>query len=283
VDLSAPTNEFAVSGNPVTGSGTLALAWKNQTAALVLASPASATGIPTFRALVASDIPNHDANKITSGVFDINRIPVGTAAGTVAAGNDTRFHTQNTDTSTTAQSFQLQSGASGVRIKNNAGVLEARNAADSAYVDLVVNNITVQGTQTIINSNTVNIGDNILTLNSDYVGASPSENGGLEIQRGTQTNASFIWDESTDFWKAGLLGAEAGLARLYITSFTSASLSSGVLTVTHNLGRQFVQWSVYDNANQAVFPEIVATSSNGMTMNFANATVTGTWNLVICG
>jgi hypothetical protein len=42
-------------------------------------------------------------------------------------------HTQNTDTGTTSSVFQLSSGASGPKIKNNSGVTEIRNAADNAY------------------------------------------------------------------------------------------------------------------------------------------------------
>lgn len=57
VGLAAPT-QFSVSGSPVTGSGTLTLAWANQSANLVLAGPASgAAAAPTFRALVTADIP----------------------------------------------------------------------------------------------------------------------------------------------------------------------------------------------------------------------------------
>lgn len=44
-------------------------------------------------------------------------------------------HTQNTDSGTTQTSFQIDSGNSGPRIKNNAGVLEARNASDDDYAD----------------------------------------------------------------------------------------------------------------------------------------------------
>ena len=42
-------------------------------------------------------------------------------------------HTQGTDTGTTSQTFQLQSGSSGVKLKNNAGVFEVRNSGDSGY------------------------------------------------------------------------------------------------------------------------------------------------------
>jgi len=72
---------------------------------------------------------------------------------------------------------------------------------------IVTGNLTVNGTTTTVNSNTVNIGDNVLVLNSDETGT-PSQNGGLEIERGTSTNSALLWDESNDYWVAGLAGAE---------------------------------------------------------------------------
>ena len=49
-------------------------------------------------------------------------------------------------------------------------------------------NLTVSGTTTTVNSNTVNIGDNdIIVLNSDETGT-PSQNAGFEIERGTEDN-----------------------------------------------------------------------------------------------
>jgi hypothetical protein len=57
VGLAAPA-QFNITGSPVTGSGTLTLAWANQSANLVLAGPTSgASAAPTFRALVSADIP----------------------------------------------------------------------------------------------------------------------------------------------------------------------------------------------------------------------------------
>ncbi len=66
----------------------------------------------------------------------------------------------------------------------------------------VTGNLTVSGTTTTVNSNNVNIGDNILTLNSDETGV-PSQNAGLEIERGTSTNTGIRWNETTDVWEAG--------------------------------------------------------------------------------
>ena len=64
---------------------------------------------------------------------------------------------------------------------------------------IVSGNLTVNGTTTSVNSNTVNIGDNIIVLNSDETGT-PSANAGIEIERGTSTNVRVLWDENTDRW-----------------------------------------------------------------------------------
>jgi len=64
----------------------------------------------------------------------------------------------------------------------------------------ITGNLTVNGTTTSVNSNTVNIGDNIIVLNSDETGT-PSQNAGIEIERGTSTNVSLRFNETTDKWQ----------------------------------------------------------------------------------
>lgn len=66
----------------------------------------------------------------------------------------------------------------------------------------VTGNLTVNGTTTTVNSNTVNIGDNIMVLNSDETGT-PSQDAGIEIERGTATNKTLVWDETNDKWTVG--------------------------------------------------------------------------------
>ena len=64
----------------------------------------------------------------------------------------------------------------------------------------ITGNLTVNGTTTSVNSNEVNIGDNIIKLNSDETGT-PSQNAGIEIERGTATNVAFRWNETSDVWQ----------------------------------------------------------------------------------
>lgn len=66
VALSAPASVFSVSGSPVTTSGTLALSLNTQAANTVWAGPSSGSNAaPTFRALVAADIPNLASTYVT--------------------------------------------------------------------------------------------------------------------------------------------------------------------------------------------------------------------------
>jgi hypothetical protein len=66
---------------------------------------------------------------------------------TVAANTAAR-HTVNADTGTTSQTFQIQSGSTGSKIKNNAGVIEFKNAADNAYVSIKAGNIVLDQSNT---------------------------------------------------------------------------------------------------------------------------------------
>lgn len=61
---------LSVAGSPITTAGTLAVTLATQAANLVFAGPATgAAAAPTFRALVADDIPALPASKITSGIL----------------------------------------------------------------------------------------------------------------------------------------------------------------------------------------------------------------------
>ena len=67
---------------------------------------------------------------------------------------------------------------------------------------VVQQNLTVSGTVTYANTQTLLIGDNIFILNADLpVNVSPSENAGMEINRGSSANVSLLWNEGIDKWQ----------------------------------------------------------------------------------
>ena len=112
-------------------------------------------------------------------------------------------------------------------------VLAAGNTSSTAATvgNLTCSNLTVNGTTTTVNSNTVNIGDNILVLNSDEHGT-PSQNAGIEIERGSSTNVSIRWNESTDKWDFTNDGTNYKNIDENTTYDLAASASSGNATIT---------------------------------------------------
>ena len=95
--------------------------------------------------------------------------------------------------------------------------------------------LTVNGTTTTVNSNTVNIGDSLITLNSDET-YSATQDAGIEVERGTDANVSLIWDETNNRWTVGsetfvaatFIGALTGNAN---TVTTNANLTGDVTSV----------------------------------------------------
>ena len=60
-------------------------------------------------------------------------------------------------------------------------------------------NLTITGTETTVNTETINLADNTIVLNSNATGA-PTENAGIEIERGDSANKSFLWNEGQGYW-----------------------------------------------------------------------------------
>ena len=97
------------------------------------------------------------------------------------------------------------SGGTGVTVTNGEIAIgqSVDTTDDVEFVDLVLTgDLTVQGTTTTINTETINLADNILLLNSNETG-SPTQSGGIEIERGTELNVQFVWDETNDRWSLG--------------------------------------------------------------------------------
>jgi len=93
--------------------------------------------------------------------------------------------------------FQTADGAtSGTGVNS---FTSAMTIADDGAVT-IAGDLTVNGTTTTVNSNTVEIGDNIILLNRDETGT-PSQNAGIEIERGTATNVYLRWNETSDIWQ----------------------------------------------------------------------------------
>jgi len=87
-------------------------------------------------------------------------------------------------------------------------------------------NITVNGQQTILNTETLTVDDNIIILNNNASGA-PSQNAGIEVERGSSTNVQLRWNETDDKWQFTNDGSTYAdiLTEAQVEGFFSASTS----------------------------------------------------------
>ena len=127
-------------------------------------------------------------------------------------GNFTGNITGNADTATALATSRTIAGKSfdgTANITIAATDLSDTNQSLSTTSDVTFNDVTVSGdltvsgTTTTVNTETINLADNQIVLNSNYTGSSPTENGGIEIERGTQANKTLVWDETNDKWTVG--------------------------------------------------------------------------------
>ena len=99
---------------------------------------------------------------------------------------------------------------------------------------LITGNLTVNGTTTTVNSETIKLADNLIDLNSNMVSGTPTENSGIRIMRGDEAATQLRWNEANDKWEltndgsvysnistAADLSAEAATARAAESTLTS--------------------------------------------------------------
>ena len=180
-------------------------------------------------------------------------------------------------------------GTDTLTISGTANEIETSVSGDTITVGLVTNptvsgnlivsgDLTVSGTTTTVNTETINLADNIITLNSNYTGSSPSENGGIEVERGTVTNVALRWNETTDIWELTKDGSnyyeiQTVGESTYATTIGDNSNTS--FTVTHNLGTKDVIVQLYDlSSNDTVYADVVRTSTSVVTVSFGSAPAT---------
>jgi hypothetical protein len=65
----------------------------------------------------------------------------------------------------------------------------------------ITGNLIVTGSTIEINTGNVTLHDNIIILNSDLpTNVTPTENSGIEVNRGSSPNVGIIWNETSDSW-----------------------------------------------------------------------------------
>jgi len=125
-------------------------------------------------------------------------------------------------------------GGTGVTITSGSiAIGQAVGTGDNVtFNNLTINgDLTVSGTTTTVNTETINLADNIILLNSNEAGT-PSQNGGIEIERGLSANKTFVWDETADKWTVGAETMVAGTFEGNLTGAVTGNASTATKWAT---------------------------------------------------
>ena len=185
-----------------TATGTATVSFANQSANQILAAPNGSTGAPTFRSLVAADIPTLTAAKISD--FDtqvrttrLDQMAAPTAAVSLNSQKITNLAAPTADTDAATKAY-VDSARAGLDLKDSVRVATTAN-------------ITLSATQTI-DGVAVAAGDRVLVKNQNTA----SENGIYVVAAGAWTRAT-DFDSNTEvtagaftFVESGTVNADSG-------------------------------------------------------------------------
>ena len=189
-------------------------------------------------------------------------------------------HEQNTDTGTTSSTFVIDSdAAAGITLQNNGGELQIKNLVGDALADLRVQDLYVEGTQTVIHSTEVDIGDAEILLNANITTYQENSDGGIAIKRlasdnTTRKDAKLTYNEVADKWQLTFGSISGTIVTAQIATKVTQSIGDGVNTsfvVPHNLNTRDLTVAIRQNAEDyaLVYADIEFTTLDSITVRFA--------------
>ena len=175
------------------------------------------TNISNTASTITGLVTNGDITLTPNGTGDVAIPKINVAAGeidgTTIGANSAAAGTFTTLTATTG--VNLDDGGDGAI---DGCVIGGSTPAAGTFTTLQVNsnatitgNLTVNGTTTTIDSTTLTIEDPLLTLaKNNSGGAANTFDQGLFFNRGSDSNVSFLWDESADEFAFAVTAGEDG-------------------------------------------------------------------------
>jgi hypothetical protein len=148
---------------------------------------------------------NQNLKISTSGSGDIQFDPTGT--GVVAVKGTLQLEAGSNITSSDGSGIHFANPIATDSITThsaNTDLTITANGTGTVKVNddmSVSGNFTVTGTTTYINTETIQLYDNIIDLNSNFTTGSPTENAGIRVIRGDEASVLIRWNESTDKWQ----------------------------------------------------------------------------------
>lgn len=219
---------------------------------------------PTFTASEAYNITSTDTSNWdtaygwgdhgTVGYLTTESDPTFTAS---EAYNITSTDTSNWDTAygwgdhgtagylTSAVESIATGGDNNISFSASSGAVTANLAANVTISNdlTVTGNLTVNGNVTTLNTETLAVEDNIVILNTNVTGT-PTLDAGIEVERGSYTNAKLYWNETENAWYVTNPGDNANAATgTAVAVVGTTTLDDGLVTSANSTSTTVYAWN----------------------------------------
>ena len=213
-DITEVSAGAGLTGGGTAGAVTLALT----TTGVAANTYGDATTIPSITVDAYGRVTNITTNAVagvsnltfnnTTGILTLSTADGGSYTATInlsSFDSDDISEGSNSLFFTDTRARNAISAGTGVSYDTSTGEIslgqDVSTSANPTFADLTLTgDLVVQGTTTTINTQELNIADNNIVLNSD-LNTTPTQNAGIEIERGNQTNVNLRWNETTDKWQ----------------------------------------------------------------------------------
>ena len=161
--------------------------------------------------------------------IDGDKIDGGTISNFASTGIDDNANSTKMTLTDTAATFAVAGDFGANTLAAGASTLASLEVTTDAVIH---GNLTVSGAVTTTLSETVAIEDNMIELNSNVASnIAPTEDSGLEVNRGSDHNAKWYWDETDDVWSSK--DANGTMANISVGEIQAASFGlSGTIATT---------------------------------------------------
>src|SRR5210317_845814 len=236
----------------------------------------SVTGTISGSGLLTSSTTDTFTNKTISGssntLTDIGNASLTNSSITVTDGS--------TSTATSLGGTITFSGtANEIEVGESSGTLTFGLPDDVTIGNnlTISGNLTVSGTTTTVNTEIINLADNTITLNSNETGT-PSQDGGIEIERGTSANKTLIWNETTDKWTVGsetfVAGTFEGALTGNVTGNVTGDVTGNADTATTLETARNIAGQLFDGSADITIASTDLSDTSSITLNSATQTLT---------
>jgi len=140
----------------------------------------------------------------------------------------------------------------------------------------ITGDLTVSGNTTYVNTETIQLSDNIITLNANFTGNTATQDAGIEVERGGETNVVLQWNETNNYWEIASGGT---VGRILTTGDVGSGNGLDADLLDGQEGTYYLDWTNTTNKPDPKIDVVVTGDAEGSGNTTLTDVTDGTINI----